>query len=390
MTKKSGLKIVYVHDLPLLYQGKKIYGQYGFGDKYLEKFDKPDVDELKLITRFAKIPEVNLSSFSIIKNHKIKSIFNFKEISYSDYLKFNNFKVIIKSLKSADLIIVNMPSITGAFVFILSKVVPAKLNIMLDFASDGSGWETKKFGFIISRFMSFLMKYAINKSVGIIFVADYLKNKFRIKNKKFIVCSNVNIEIVSKARMTYKPLVNKDYINVITTSSISKRKGVDTIVKALNRVAADLGCMINLTIIGGEIDIRKDYLLRNAKNITIQFVGLIEKRDIYKLLHSSDVYIQASVSEGLPRATIEAMSAGLPVIATNLPCFLELKIKEELVFPIGSDIGLASSFVHLVSSSDLYNLASIRSIETANKYRSDILDKKRSKFINQIYSEIKR
>ncbi len=390
MIKKSRLKIVYVHDLQILYQGKKIFGQYGFGDKYLKKFDSPDVNEINLITRSLKLPKSNLNGITRIRNKKIKSIFDSKKIAYRDYLNFNNLKKIVQSIQKANLIVINMPSITGAFIFILSRLVTFKTNIVLDFASDGSGWKTKKFGAIISSFMAILMRYAVNKSIGIIFVAEYLKNMFYYKNKKYIVCSNVNIEIVRESRCILKPLINKNIVNVSTISSISKRKGIDTLVKGLNRAAAMTGCQINLTIIGGEIDITKEELLQDGKNIHIHFTGLLNKKDIGSILESSDLYIQASVSEGLPRATIEAMSFGLPVLASNLPCFLELKINKKLIFSKNSDIDLASSFIKLISSSQLYNSSSKGNIRTANNYRFDLLESKRKEFIHQIYSEIKR
>jgi len=390
MIKKFGLKILYVHDLQILYQGKKIFGQYGFGDKYLEKFDGKDVEEINLMTRSLKLPKSNSNGITIIKNKKIKSIFNSEKIAYSDYLRLNNLKKILKSIQTANLIVINMPSITGSFVFILTRLVAFKTNIMLDFASDGSGWKTKKFGAIISPCIAILMRYAVNKSIGTIFVAEYLKNKFYNKNKKNIVCSNVNIEIVRDSRCILKPLIKKSIINVSTISSISKRKGVDTIVKGLNRAAIMTGCEINLVIIGGEIDITKEELLKAGRNIHIQFAGLLNKKDINSILESSDLYIQASISEGLPRATIEAMSYGLPILATNLPCFLELKINKKLIFSKSSDMDLASSFIKIIESSQLYNSASSNNVRTANNYRFSLLDSKREKFIHQIYSEIKR
>jgi glycosyltransferase involved in cell wall biosynthesis len=390
MIKKFRLKIVYVHDLQILYQGKKIFGQYGFGDKYLEKFDFLDVEEINLITRSLKLPKSNLNGVTKIRNKKIKSLFDLKNIAYRDYLRFNNLKKIVKCIQEANLIVINMPSITGTFVFMLSRLVTFKNNIILDFASDGSGWKTKNFGSIISPFMTIFMRYAVSKSIGIIFVAEYLKNKFYHKNKKYIVCSNVNIELVRDPRCILKPLINKDIINISTISSISKRKGVATIVKGLNRAAIMTGCQINLMIIGSEIDITKEELLQEGKNIHIHFAGLLDKKDIDSILESSDLYIQASVSEGLPRATIEAMSFGLPVLATDLPCFLELKINKKLMFSKSSDMDLASSFIKLISSSQLYNSSSKGNIRTANNYRFDLLESKRKEFIHQIYSEINR
>ncbi|MDR2605134.1 MAG: glycosyltransferase [Desulfovibrio sp.] len=54
---------------------------------------------------------------------------------------------------------------------------------------------------------------------------------------------------------------------------------------------------------------------RSLPTMRIRFLGL--RRDIPRLLAVSDVFIQCSAEEGLPNSVMEAMSAGLPVIATR-------------------------------------------------------------------------
>jgi glycosyltransferase involved in cell wall biosynthesis len=49
---------------------------------------------------------------------------------------------------------------------------------------------------------------------------------------------------------------------------------------------------------------------------TVELLGL--RRDVDRLLASSDVFVSASDYEGLPLATLEAMHAGLPVVATKV------------------------------------------------------------------------
>lgn len=44
-----------------------------------------------------------------------------------------------------------------------------------------------------------------------------------------------------------------------------------------------------------------------------------ERRDVPRLLKSADLYLFCSRTEGLPNALIEAMAAGLPIVATKVP-----------------------------------------------------------------------
>jgi L-malate glycosyltransferase len=52
------------------------------------------------------------------------------------------------------------------------------------------------------------------------------------------------------------------------------------------------------------------------------FLG--ERADVPRLLALTDVFVMPSVSEGLPNAVMEAMSAGVPVVATNVGGVSEL------------------------------------------------------------------
>jgi glycosyltransferase involved in cell wall biosynthesis len=50
----------------------------------------------------------------------------------------------------------------------------------------------------------------------------------------------------------------------------------------------------------------------------IRLHGPLPEPDVAGLLRRSDVFLQASLSEGMPTALLEAMSCGLPVVATDV------------------------------------------------------------------------
>lgn len=58
--------------------------------------------------------------------------------------------------------------------------------------------------------------------------------------------------------------------------------------------------------------------------------GSIEHDEIFKFLNDMDIYIQPSLQEGLPRAVLEALSMGLPVIGSKTGGIPEIVRKKDI------------------------------------------------------------
>ena len=80
----------------------------------------------------------------------------------------------------------------------------------------------------------------------------------------------------------------------------------------------------------------------------VLFLG--ERRDVPELLKLMDVFVMPSMSEGLPNAIMEAMAAGLPVVATDVGGVSELVVDGETgrLIPLGGESQLADAVVGLL------------------------------------------
>lgn len=113
-------------------------------------------------------------------------------------------------------------------------------------------------------------------------------------------------------------------VYVVTTSRLTKKNGVDDVIRALEYLPEH----IKFLIAGVGED---DAMLRNiAQSLGVRdrvwFLGLVAQKDLPVLLRVSDIFIRASRSEGFGNSFIEAMAAGLPVIATpvgGIPDFID-------------------------------------------------------------------
>lgn len=112
-------------------------------------------------------------------------------------------------------------------------------------------------------------------------------------------------------------------IFLITTSRLVLKNGVMDIIESMTGLPAS----VKLLVLGTgplEDDLRSrvDDLKLEER---VKFLGFIPHRDMPQYLHISDIFIRPSLSEGLGNSFLEAMAAGIPVIATpvgGIPDFL--------------------------------------------------------------------
>ncbi|OFX17863.1 MAG: hypothetical protein A2Z18_04575 [Armatimonadetes bacterium RBG_16_58_9] len=100
---------------------------------------------------------------------------------------------------------------------------------------------------------------------------------------------------------------------VCTTAVLSERKGIRYLIEAA-ALLRQAGVPFRLIIAGDGPD--RDNLETQARELGLaaQFLGFRE--DVPLLLAEADVFVMPSLSEGLGVATLEAMAAGRPVVAS--------------------------------------------------------------------------
>lgn len=102
---------------------------------------------------------------------------------------------------------------------------------------------------------------------------------------------------------------------LITVANIRADKGHDTALEAAELLKQRELAFEWIFVGGGD---RSDYVAREVarRNLPVKLVGSVE--DPRRFLSCADLYVQASQSEGMANATLEAMAIGLPVIATDV------------------------------------------------------------------------
>lgn len=124
--------------------------------------------------------------------------------------------------------------------------------------------------------------------------------------------------------------IKKDSLHIVSCSWINKVKRVYRIAEALKQMPQEYN--IIWTHIGsGVIDKRLSTALKDIpNNIRVNMLGEMSNNDIHTFYqkHQIDVFINVSESEGVPVSIMEAISHGIPIIATNVGGTNEIIIDE--------------------------------------------------------------
>lgn len=109
--------------------------------------------------------------------------------------------------------------------------------------------------------------------------------------------------------------VEDDDVVVLMVARLSRQKAHEVMIDALARAAHP---KLRLVVVGdgtrrAELE---DLVAERGLEKAVTFLGL--RRDVPRLLAGGDVFALSSVHEGVPISVIEAMTQGLPVVATDV------------------------------------------------------------------------
>ncbi len=138
--------------------------------------------------------------------------------------------------------------------------------------------------------------------------------------ERFSVVLNDGEREQIRSRLGY----GSDDVVLITTSRLTLKNGIDDVIRAL----PELPERVKFLVVGEGEDREQLLALMKEKQVEdrVQLLGKRDHAELPKLLLVSDMFIRASLSEGLGISFLEAMAVGLPVIATpvgGIPDFLK-------------------------------------------------------------------
>ncbi len=175
-----------------------------------------------------------------------------------------------------------------------------------------------------------------------------------------------------------KAKFNKDCFNILFLGVLIKRKGVYDLLYAISKLKDKKDLKNKKFIIAGSGN-EQEKIKNKAKDLKIneyiEFTGWIDSKQKKQLLEKSQLMVLPSYNEGLPMAILEAMSYGIPVVATNVGDISEAVINEKNGF--------------LVKAGNIEELTNaIFKIIDCNQDEWERLSNNSKKIVNEKFSDI--
>lgn len=155
-------------------------------------------------------------------------------------------------------------------------------------------------------------------------------------------------------------------------------KGHHVLIEALARLARTRPHVHLVLVGGGRYQPQLKRLVQERDLVgRVRFTGHLEDRDeLRRLLDSAEVFAMPSLTEGLPRALVEAMARGLPCVGSDVGGIPELLGKDALVPPDDVE-ALSRTVARVLDDEDFRERLAREARAIVERFRPDALEARR-------------
>ena len=204
-----------------------------------------------------------------------------------------------------------------------------------------------------------VVAFALSKSDVVTSVSQAMaseaEDKYSLNKKVQVIYNFVNIQPPAKTPEDLKDVFGANDSNIIThISNFRQVKRIEDVIRVFNKINKKVDS--KLLLIGDGPEQRAAHKLAVKLNVSnkIHFLGL--QSSIEKLLAISDLFLLPSEKENFSLSALEAMSCGVPVIATQVGGMAEMidNGKDGYLFDVGDIDGMAEAGIKLLDDKDSY------------------------------------
>lgn len=167
-----------------------------------------------------------------------------------------------------------------------------------------------------------------------------------------IIPNGVDVERFHPGAPPIERWVDPDYVNLLFVGRLDPRKGLQYLLAAMPEVVQRTNGRARLLVVGDSyLRPRFEAQVTPAMRQHIHFLGHVPSADLPRWYTTGDIFVSpASGNESFGIVLVEAMAAGVPVVATDIPGYrsvIDPGVNAE-AFPPGDVPALARTLAQLV------------------------------------------
>ncbi len=370
------MKLVLAHDHKLRQYKGRYYTTGGFSDEIIERYttvfgNMTFICRAKSVQSIRGLVPIHNSQINIVPVTEKTAIPSFSMI-----------RAIKKELDHADRVIVRLPSLLGIYTAFIAKKRGIPTCVEVVGSAFGSYWYKNILGKAVAFPLELLNRFVIKHAAYVLYVSEgYLQKKY-VTDGCITSCSDVILEKREHGLLTARveKIRNKAEKHFIlgTLAQIDYAyKGQVTVLKAIAELKSQ-GYSFEYRLAGSG---SSSYLKKIAKQLgildDIVFYGQLKHEKVNEWIDDIDLYIQPSLTEGIPRSVIEVLYRGCPVIVSSAGGMYEL-MEEVWIFNKGNVESLVEMIAG-INHDKLIEMAN-RNYTFSKKFDYIELNKKRRKF----------
>lgn len=209
---------------------------------------------------------------------------------------------------------------------------------------------------ILKPYVQYLGNSVYSTVDKVISVSDSLKSMIY---KHFNVDSLVVHNLVGEG-FGYKLPSYHTSFNFVTVGSLFHIKGYDILIEAFAKIAHDNNFKLTIVGDGNQRTLLQQLIVKHNLQSKVLLVGRKSRPEVADILANSDVYVSSSRNENFSVSVLEALSVGLPVVATICGGIKEcINGANGLLVPTEDVNALSSAMLKITQNISNYNRESI-------------------------------
>jgi len=164
--------------------------------------------------------------------------------------------------------------------------------------------------------------------------------------------------------------INKKYI--LSVGTIEPRKNFITLIKAFNLIKQKKTGTDYKLVIAGRTGWKSEATYLERENSpyrdNILFIGRVPDKDLVQIYNQAELFVYPSLFEGFGLPSLEAMSCGLPVIASDTSSLKEVIGNAGILVTAGDESKLKKQILHVLENEEIKEELKRKSLIQAKKF----------------------